>query len=82
MQEIHVHRGFTITVLVEDDPAGGSSVTTRIDRADTDTRDLEASTAPRRARSTLRGKPAIGEAFADAQRAIDSALGEPDPLDE
>jgi hypothetical protein len=26
MQEIHVYRGFAITVLVENDPAGGSSV--------------------------------------------------------
>jgi hypothetical protein len=43
---------------------------------------LEASTAPRRARSALRGKPAIGEAVDDAQRAIDSALGDADPLDE
>lgn len=82
MQEVHVHRGFTITVLVEDDPAGGSSVTTRIDRADTDVLDPEAWTAPRHARSALRGKPAIGAAVADAQRAIDSALGDPDPLDE
>ncbi|MGF6820083.1 hypothetical protein OKW33_006977 [Paraburkholderia atlantica] len=82
MQEVHVHRGFTITVLVEDDPAGGSSITTRIDRTDTDARDVESWTAPRRARSALRGRPAIGEAVDDAQRAIDSALGDPDPLDE
>ncbi|MGF6441958.1 hypothetical protein [Paraburkholderia youngii] len=82
MQEVHLHRGFTITVLVEDDPAGGSSITTRIDRTGTDARDLEAWTAPRHARSALRGKPAIGEAVDNAQRAIDSALGDPDPLDE
>lgn len=82
MQKIHVHRGFTITVLAEDDPAGGSSLTTRIDRIGTDAREREAWTAPRHARSALCGKAALSAAFDGAQRAIDSALGDTDPLDE
>lgn len=82
MQEIHVYRGFAITVLVENDPAGGSSVTTRIDRAEADAAERAEWTAPRLARSPLRGKAAIGAAVDDARHAIDSALGERGVLEE
>lgn len=81
MQKIHEHRGFAITILVEDDPTGGSSVTTRIDRIGVDGQNNPEWTAPRLSRSGLRGHAAIGQALDDAQRAIDSALGADDVLE-
>lgn len=84
MEEVHTYRGFRISIVAQDDPAGGSSVDTRIERGDAAGRDepREDWTAPRHARSPLRDKAAIGEALDDARRAIDSALGQPDVLEE
>ncbi|MFL9966786.1 hypothetical protein PQR02_38695 [Paraburkholderia sediminicola] len=82
MQEVHIHRGFTVTVLAEDDPAGGSTVTTRIERSDGAQPDGGEWAAPRLKRSRFRGATAIGAAFDDARREIDSALGSDDPLDQ
>lgn len=80
MQEIHTHRGFVITVVAEDDPAGGSSVTTRVQPNGRYQNDEWI--APRLARSRYRGAVAIGAAFDDARRAIDAALGGPDPIED
>ncbi len=55
MQEVHTHRGFTVTVLAEDDPAGGSTVTTRIQRDDGGQPDNGEWAAPRQSRSRFRG---------------------------
>lgn len=84
MREVHTYRGFKISIAAQDDPAGGSTVSTEIERDDTAGRDdpRDALSAPRHARSELRDKAAIGEALDDARRAIDSALGEPDVLED
>jgi hypothetical protein len=82
MQEVHTHRGFTVTVLAEDDPAGGSTVTTRIQPGDGGQPDNGEWTAPRLSRSRFRGAAAIGAALDDARREIDSVLGSDDPLGE
>jgi hypothetical protein len=83
MQEVHTHRGFTVTILAEDDPAGGSSVTTRINRSQAHQLDDGGQwSAARLSRSRFRGAAAIGAAFDEARREIDSVLGSDDPLDE
>jgi hypothetical protein len=81
LQATYVHRGFSITVQVEDTPTGGSHVVTRIDRIDGDPDEREEWSAPRNARSSQRGEAAIGAAVDKAQRAIDAALGSEDPFE-
>ncbi|MDR6494054.1 hypothetical protein J2797_003957 [Paraburkholderia terricola] len=84
MQEVHTHRGFVVTVLAEDDPAGGSSVTTRIEPSKEHPLPDDGTdwSAPHLARSPYRGAAAIGAAFDEARRQIDAALGDPDPIED
>ncbi|MGF6753624.1 hypothetical protein [Paraburkholderia sp. GAS334] len=83
MDEQQEHRGFTITVSTRDDRAGGAFVTLLIERASTpghDARSAAPRSEPEHYRSVRAGPAAVGEAMDRARRAIDDALGEPDPL--
>ncbi|CAG4919842.1 hypothetical protein [Paraburkholderia saeva] len=83
MDEQQEHRGFTITVSTRDDRAGGAFVTLLIERTSSaghDTHSGVPHSEPEHYRSVRAGPAAVGEAMDRARRAIDEALGEPDPL--
>lgn len=82
MQDCQTHRGFSITVTTRDD-SSGSSVTLIIEQISAGGRDVCGGAPipePEHHRSQPTGLAAAGEAMQRAKRAIDDALGEPDPL--
>ncbi len=84
MQDRQHHRSFTITVTTRDDPVGGSNVTLLIERVHARRDDVRGGAPipePEHYRSLQTGPAAVGEAMERAKRAIDAALGEPDPLE-
>lgn len=80
MQEIRIHRGFTVTIVTEADPPDDSSLETRIVRSHGDRPKSPQWTAPRLSRSRFRGRAAIGAALGEARSEIDSALSADSPL--
>nr|WKF60870.1 hypothetical protein HUO10_005392 [Paraburkholderia busanensis] len=85
MEERQIHRGFSLNVSTRDDATGGSDVTLLIKRLPVKGYDICSGApvpVPEHYRSLRIGPAAVGEAMERAKRAIDDALGAPDPLDD
>lgn len=85
MYDRQAHRGFSITISTRDDAAGGSHVRLLIERICANRDDVRGGAPipePEHYHSLLTGPAAAGEAIQRAKRAIDDALGDPDPVDE
>ncbi|WP_168788765.1 hypothetical protein [Paraburkholderia aromaticivorans] len=85
MYDRQAHRGFSITVSTRNDAAGGSHVTLLIEQICANGDDVRGGAPipePEHYHLLLTGPAAAGEAMQRVKRAIDDALGDPDPLDE